>query len=95
MKIAVLLLSLLVWQDTPSKIMIKISDYEGEPTPAKIEIYQKKNLLVLEKGKSNYETKLIKGKYRLRIFAFDTITVPISIWNKEHEYQIAVKTDCY
>jgi len=94
MKIAILLLSLFVWQDTPSKVLIKVSDYEGEPTIAKIEIYQDKNLLVSEQSKGNYETQLPKGEYQLKISACDTIAVPIKIWNKEHEYQIAVKTDC-
>jgi len=95
MKVAILLLGLFVWQDTPSKVLIKVSDYEGEATSAKIEIYQDKNLVVSEQSKGgNYETQLPKGEYHLKVSACDTIAVPIKIWNKEHEYQIAVKTDC-
>lgn len=81
-------------QDTPSQVVIKVSDYKGKETKANIEIYQDKKLIVSESKQVNYQTKLPKGKYQLKVIGCDTLQIPIKVWNKEHEYQISVKTDC-
>ncbi len=81
-------------QNAPSQVLVKISDYKGNETKAKIEIYQDKKLIVSKSNQINYQTELPKGIYQLKVIACDTLTVPMKVWNKEHEYQVSVKTDC-
>lgn len=84
----------LVTQDPPSQIIIKVSDYQGKKTKSKIEIYQKNRLILSKMANGNYQTQLPKGNYKLKIIACDTVMASIKVWNKEHEYQVSVETNC-